>query len=33
MKVLFEDYRLVVERRSARPSDPEIYAGGNLSFW
>jgi hypothetical protein len=31
--VLFEDYRLIVERRFARPSDPESYAGGGASFW
>jgi hypothetical protein len=31
--VLLEDYRLIVERRFARPSDPEKYAGGSVTFW
>jgi hypothetical protein len=32
-RVLLEDYRLVVERRFARPSDAERYAGGIVSTW
>jgi hypothetical protein len=32
-KNLLEDYRLIVERRSARPNDPESYAGGSVSSW
>jgi hypothetical protein len=30
---LLEDYRLTVERRSARPNDPEGYASGSVSSW
>jgi hypothetical protein len=33
MKILLEDYRLIVERRSARLSDRESYAGGSVSSW
>jgi hypothetical protein len=33
ISLFLEDYRLIVERRSARPSDPESYAGGSVSFW
>jgi hypothetical protein len=32
-KLCFEDYRLIVERGFARPSDTESYAGGSLSSW
>jgi hypothetical protein len=28
-----EDYRLIVERGFALPTDPESYAGGSVSFW
>jgi hypothetical protein len=28
-----EDYCIIVERRFARPNDPESYAGGSVSFW
>jgi hypothetical protein len=28
-----EDYRLIVERRFARPNDSESYAGGSVSSW
>jgi hypothetical protein len=28
-----EDYRLTVERRFARPNDPESYAGGSVRSW
>jgi Ca2+/Na+ antiporter len=31
--VLLEDYRLIVERRFARRSDAENYAGGSASSW
>jgi hypothetical protein len=31
--VLLEDYLLTVERRFARPSDPEIYAGWSVICW
>jgi hypothetical protein len=30
---VIEDYRLIVERRFARPNDPESYAGGSVSTW
>jgi hypothetical protein len=30
---LFQDYRLIVERRFASPNVPKIYAGGSISFW
>jgi hypothetical protein len=31
--VVLEDYRLIVERRFASPSDPESYAGGSVRSW
>jgi hypothetical protein len=31
--VLLEDYRLIVERRWARPSGRESYAGGSVNSW
>jgi hypothetical protein len=33
MNVLLEDYRLIVEKRSAIPSGPESYADGSVSPW
>jgi hypothetical protein len=33
MSILLKDYRLIVERRFARPSDRESYAGGSVSSW
>jgi hypothetical protein len=33
LEALLEDYRLIVERRSALPNNPESYAGGSLSSW
>jgi hypothetical protein len=33
IKFLVEDYRLVGERRFARPNDAESYAGGSVSSW
>jgi hypothetical protein len=30
---LYEDYRLIVERRFARPNDPESYADGSVNSW
>jgi hypothetical protein len=33
MEGLLDDYRLIVERRFARPNDTESYAGGSVSFW
>jgi hypothetical protein len=30
---VLKDYRLIVERRFASPSDPESYAGGSVSSW
>jgi hypothetical protein len=32
-ETLLEDCRLIVERRFARPADPESYAGGSVSSW
>jgi hypothetical protein len=31
LKVFLGDYRLLLERRFARPNDPESYAGGSVS--
>jgi hypothetical protein len=33
MHDLLEDWRLIVQSRFARPSDPESYAGGSVSSW
>jgi hypothetical protein len=33
IQFLFEDYRLIVERRVACPNDPDSYAGGSVSSW
>jgi hypothetical protein len=30
---LLVDYRLIVKRKFASPSDPESYAGGSVSSW
>jgi hypothetical protein len=30
---LLENDRLMVERRFARPTDPESYADGSISSW
>jgi hypothetical protein len=33
MRLLVEDYHLIVEKRFACPNDPENYAGGSVSSW
>jgi hypothetical protein len=33
VKFLFEDYRFIVEKRFACPSDPGSCAGGSVSSW
>jgi hypothetical protein len=32
-KVLLENYHRIEERKSARPTDLESYAGGSVSSW
>jgi hypothetical protein len=32
-EILLNYYRLIVERRFGRSSDPEIYASGSVSAW
>jgi hypothetical protein len=31
--LVYEDSRLIAEKRFARPNDPESYAGGSVSSW
>jgi hypothetical protein len=33
MYILLEDYRLIVEKRYARPNDPQSYVGGSINSW
>jgi hypothetical protein len=30
---LLQNYFFILERRFARPNDPESYAGGSVNFW